>query len=127
MRIVAAVLTLLLLTTFPSTLADRLNTNDDCSDSVVPSDAGTACKRITLGSVPVVSGKTGNHLFLWLKAVDCAAAPVCPEARPPSENLATGMPAVLGVLYADTNGYPGLQTTHRTIGKFYWADDVVLV
>lgn len=132
MRTVAiALVALFLAAGLPAHAApDRLNVNDECANDPNGLGNGGSCLRFTTGALPgPAKTYTGEYVFLWLGALDCTSGPVCVTTQlPPSRNVVTGMGGIYGLLYADSNGFTGLQRTGKVIGgHFYPADSLLLV
>ncbi len=109
MRIVAIALLTLVVAAASPAHADRMHELDDCSNQVfLPGESGTSCIRLELPE-PVASAsseKLGGRLFIWTGD----------DGAKDTTTVTTGTAAILGTVYEDSNGYPGLQRDAAFLG-----------
>ncbi len=112
MRFVAAAFVSLLLASGPvfAAVDDR---HDDCSAK--ENSTSHVCARVDLADgTPTSPMNMGKHLYLYYDADSKAEKTSHVSSQAPG--MGSGLPTFMPVLYADTNGYDGLQVRGKFIG-----------
>lgn len=128
MRRVAVATLLAALTILPGVTAT--SPYDECGDTPIVSSVVYGqvdrCVRVDVpaSTVPPPAPSTANTVYVWTAAARC----------PPDMNAAcTGRPGqgatlgVIGVLYLESNGVPGLQRSQVFVGGVKAADRMLLL
>lgn len=83
---------------------------DQCDNRLYVEGTRSSCLRFDIGPT-AASSRIGEYNYLWLDPMNCeAAVPTCFSLTiPNNKNAITGAMALVGLLYAETNGISGLQ------------------
>ncbi len=131
-KVAGLILALVIVAAMPTTPAadNRLNTNDECWNDITPGPSGgNSCLRVDwpTGTPDAIKTNAGSRYFLWLGALDCSTGPACATLERPIANNPAGMQGVHGLLWADMNGFDGLQREAKKIGAVNYAADTILI